>query len=151
MMAAAVSALVGGFALRYGIVNVAPQLLHLWHGSARALEPTPWHVGVVWGLLSVTVLLAVAIPWLLRRQWQLSARQTALAGLVSVLVTAGVALYAFRPEPARADFRLVDVPGFSPEAGRPRGGGVGASIQNRPPPESLRLRTKITGEIPHGR
>jgi protein NrfD len=150
MAAAAVSALVGGFALRYGIVRVAPELLARWGGTPVVTGQTPLgQTAAGLGLVAVTLVLAVAIPWLLRRHWQLSARQTALAGLASLLVTAAVALYAFLPDVARASSQLVTVPGFSPEDGRPRGGGPGASALNRPPPDQpLPRRSKMTGVIP---
>jgi protein NrfD len=152
--AAALAALVGGFALRFGVVRVAPEVLerghHHWQVTHRLPEVDPLWGGVVLaGLLAVTLALAVGIPWLLRQQWRLSARQTALAGLASLLVTVGVALYAFSPATARSVFQFVSLPYFSPEDGRPRGGGFGASESNRP--RHIHLRTKLVGEAAHGR
>jgi protein NrfD len=154
--AAALAALVGGFALRFGVVRVAPELLErgddYWRATYRVLAPDPlWGGAVLAGLLALTLALAVAIPWILRRQWRLSGRQTALAGLASLLVTAGVALYAFSPATARSVFHFVSIPYFSPEDGRPRGGGPGASASNRPQEVHLRTKLKAAGGLPHAR
>jgi hypothetical protein len=48
-------------------------------------------------------------------------------------------------------FERLAIPGFSPEDGRPRGGGVGASLMNHPPPDDIRLRRKVTGMLSHER
>jgi formate-dependent nitrite reductase membrane component NrfD len=147
--AASVCALVGGFALRYGLLKAAPALLDM--GPPVLLQASA--AGALWlsitgiGLLLVTLLLAVLIPWVLKRQWQLDQRQAAVAAAVSVLVCIGVTLYAVRPassQPILEQFRL---PGFSPEDGRPRGGGVGASVLNRP--DDPQPPSKITGVLPH--
>jgi formate-dependent nitrite reductase membrane component NrfD len=131
---AALFALAGGFLLRFGIVNVAPALRRL-EPDAHTYLGTPLATtaaGVA--LIVLTVILALAIPWLLRRHWSLSTRQTGLAGLVSALALAGVLAYAVRSEPAQTFLRL------SPEDGR-RHGDVGASSFNQPQP--LRSNSKI--------
>jgi hypothetical protein len=98
-------------------------------------------------LLVVTLALAVAIPWIVRQQWALTGRQTALAGGVSVLVCVIVTGYALRPETGYPLLDRLTLPGFSPELDRPVGGGPGASAINQP--ANIRLRSKITGTLPH--
>jgi formate-dependent nitrite reductase membrane component NrfD len=129
---AALFALAGGFLLRFGIVSIAPALLHL--PAEQALDSVDQSLYSTWsgqGLLVLTVVLAGAIPVLLRKQWSLDAGPTLLACIASVVVTAGVLFYALGVK----DWRL------SPEEGRARGGGVGASFFNRP--AVIHLRTKI--------
>jgi protein NrfD len=135
-MLAALSALVGGFLLRFGIINVAPALLQL--PAEQSLESLHRSLPGTWpglGLLVLTVVLALAIPALLRKQWALSAASTLLACVASLLVTAGVFCYSFGFSLGEIGWRL------SPEEGRERGGGVGASFYNRP--VVIQPRTKI--------
>jgi protein NrfD len=129
-------ALLGGFLLRFGIINVAPALLHL--PAERSLESLNRSLPSTWpgqGLLVLTIVLAFAIPALLRKQWGLKAGSTALACFASVLVTAGVFCYSFGFSLGAKEW------GLSPEEARERGGGVGASFFNRP--EVIKPRTKI--------
>jgi len=148
ILTGALCALVGGLALRVGILKTAPALLDRWPELTDGAPPGPlWQSFAGIGLLAMTVVLAVAIPWVLRRQWLLTGRQTALAGLASVFVCFGVSLYVLRPEtgyPFLDD--VLAVAGFSPELDRPRGGGPGASELNRPT-ETTR-RSKINGTLP---
>jgi protein NrfD len=133
---AALFALVGGFLLRFGIINIAPALLHL--PAEQSLDSLQRSLPSTWpgmGLLVLTVVLAFAIPALLRKQWRLDGRSTLLAGVASVVVTAGVFCYSFGCSPGEKGWRL------SPEEGRERDGGVGASFYNRP--DVIKLRTKI--------
>jgi formate-dependent nitrite reductase membrane component NrfD len=137
---AALCALIGGFILRFGMVRVGPALLHQFPNVTPAEVDVPlWETWAGKGLLIATLVLAVGIPYVLARKWRLSGSQTALAGVASVLVIAGVSLYSFRAASDRpiADIRL------SPEDERPRGGGVGASASNRP--ETPFLRSKLQG------
>jgi formate-dependent nitrite reductase membrane component NrfD len=125
-------ALTGGFLLRYGIVNTAPALLRL--PPQQTLAETghlPYKSWAVLALIVLTVVLAFGIPAMLHRRWRLDAGPTVLAGMASVAVVAGVFYYSF----ALSDRR------FSPEEDRPRGGGVGASIYNRP--DVIHPRSKI--------
>jgi protein NrfD len=138
---AALFALAGGFLLRYGVVSLAPALLqpldmHLQSVNEPLAGSTP---GIA--LIAVTVLLALAIPMGLHRQWRLSWGWTSLAWGVSALAVGGVLFYSTRPTSPRAMVPIIALVKISPEDGRERGGGVGASIYNRP--ELLRLRTKI--------
>jgi formate-dependent nitrite reductase membrane component NrfD len=132
---AALFALVGGFFLRFGVVNSAPLLLcfppeQTLAEAARA----PYKSWAVLALIALTVVLAFGIPALLRRRWRLDAGPAMLAGLASVAVTAGVLYYSFTVSDRR----------FSPEDDRPRGGGVGASFYNRP--DVIQPRSKIEKE-----
>jgi protein NrfD len=148
MMAAAGCALAGGFALRAGLLKTAPALLDRWREWASETPPGPlWQSAAGIGLLVVTLALAVAIPWIVRQQWNLTGRQTALAGCASVLVCLVVTGYALRPETGYPLLDRLTLPGFSPELDRPVGGGPGASAINRP--ANIRLRSKITGTLPH--
>ena len=144
--AAAVSALVGGFFLRYGIVMVAPALLDAFprddpRDLARQLDAignTPlyqrWQ-GMV--LIALTVGLACVIPLLLRTRWRLAAGPTALACCVSALVVVSVVFYSVQPLANRAGVTLVR----SPEDQREPGVGVGAGMFNRP--NVVRMNTKF--------
>jgi protein NrfD len=141
---AALCALAGGFLLRFGIVQVAPALLHQYPTITPADIDSPlWHSWVGKALLGATVLLGLLIPYVLARRWQFSKTQTALAGAVSLLLLAAVTLHAFSP--ASAHPVLDPLPGMSlsPEYGRERGGGVGASGSNRPAQPFL--RGKLSG------
>ncbi len=151
--AAALAALVGGFALRFGVVRTSPALLAVWqrHWEHTGAAPAPTPLWQTWqglGLLATTAVLAVLIPWALRRHWRLSGAQMSLAGLVSLLVAVGVTAYSFSPDPGRILNPLSAVR-FSPEEGRLRGGGPGASQQNRP--SEIHLRSKLVGNLPHER
>jgi protein NrfD len=130
--AAACFALMGGFLLRFGIVNTAPALLRIPPEQSLAVAGRlPYTSWAVLALIIVTVLLAFGIPALLHKQWRLNAGTTMLASLASVAVTAAVLYYSFA---------VSERPIF-PEAGRVRGGGVGASAHNRP--EVIQPRSKI--------
>ncbi|MBI3409020.1 MAG: polysulfide reductase NrfD [Planctomycetes bacterium] len=130
---AAVCALGSGFILRFSIVRIAPALLHRFpEVKPSDVEFPLWQTNAGKALLVVTLLLAALIPNLLMRKWRLSSGQTALAGAVSILVLAGVANYSASPSPGTPvigpDIRVR----ISPEEGRERGGGPGASNINRP-------------------
>jgi formate-dependent nitrite reductase membrane component NrfD len=146
--AAAVSALVGGFILRYGIVRVAPALLYRFpHLTPNDVDVPLWHTWEGRALLAATLMLALLIPYVLRRRWRLSPGQTALAGAVSLCVVAAVIAYSFNPaagEPVLDPVRCLDP---SPEFARPRGGGPGASDINRP--AQLYFHNRIYKEAAH--
>lgn len=129
---AALSALVGGFLLRFGIVSVAPAILQLPSDEVVSIARRPpfalWQVQL---LLLVTALLACAMPMLLRKHWRFDVGSTLLAFVASAMVATGVAFYSF----GASEWR------FSPEDGRARGGGVGASFFNHP--DHIEPRTKI--------
>jgi formate-dependent nitrite reductase membrane component NrfD len=130
--AASCFALIGGFLLRFGIVNTAPALLRIPPEQSLAVAGRlPYTSWAVLALIIVTVLLAFGIPALLRKQWRLDAGTTMLASLASVAVVGAVFYYSF----ALTERQIF------PEEGRARGGGVGASIQNRP--EVIQPRSKI--------
>jgi formate-dependent nitrite reductase membrane component NrfD len=140
---AALSALAGGFILRYGIVRVGPALLESYpHLTAADVEAPLWQSWEGLALVAVTLALAVLIPWELRRKWKLSAGQTALGGLVSVLVSAAVLFFSLTPASAQPAFNPVSWVRLSPEDGRQRGGGVGASDANRPTTPFVRTKLK---------
>jgi formate-dependent nitrite reductase membrane component NrfD len=149
MALASICGLVGGLALRVGVLKTAPALLdRLPALTGGEVPPPPWHVVSGIGLLVVAVALGIAVPWVLRRKWALSNGGTALAGLVSLLVCLGVIVYTVKPATGQPMLEAFAIPGFSYEDGRERGGGPGASVSNRPDPEELRLRSKVTGTLP---
>jgi protein NrfD len=146
---AAAFALAGGFLLRFGIVRMAPALLAelpRHREQMDTLDAPLWPSPVGIALVGLTAVLAVAIPLMLRKQWRLSWSRTALAGVASLLACGGVLFYAMQPTgaalvlPAVADIKL------SPELDRERGGGVGASVYNRP--KTVPLRVKFTEDAP---
>jgi formate-dependent nitrite reductase membrane component NrfD len=148
IVSGAACVLVGGLALRAGIVKTAPALLESWPDPYRGTPPGPlWQSVAGIGLLVVTVAIAVAIPWILRRQWHLSVPQTGLAGLASVLACVAVAGYVVRPQTDYPLLERLTWPGLFPEQERPRGGGPGASALNQP--DDVELRSKINGTLPH--
>jgi formate-dependent nitrite reductase membrane component NrfD len=145
--AAALSSLVGGFILRYGIVRVSPALLERYpHLTAADVEAPLWQSWEGKALVALTLVLAVLIPYVLRRQWELSGGQTILSGVVSVLVSAAVIFFSLTPASAQPTFDPISWLRISPEDGRPRGGGVGASAANRPATPFLHSKLKEPGE-----
>jgi protein NrfD len=145
-MTAAFAALIGGFLLRYGIVMVAPALLELLAPDeprelARKLDEITdiplFFSGTGAVLILAAIILAGAIPLLLRSHWHLAARQTAFAGVLALLMLIGVFFYSLQPLAERRNATLFR----SPEDHRERGGGVGASLFNRP--DVVRLRSKF--------
>jgi protein NrfD len=149
LAAASVCALAGGFALRYGLLKTAPALLEQFPQQLAHLSHIPWwQRPPIVGLLIVTLILAVGIPLYLKRQWQLTGGQAALAWLASALACTMVFVYTVRPASGYPWLESVTIPGFAPEYERPRGGGVGASASNRPSADELELRSKITGTLP---
>lgn len=140
--AAALFALTGGFILRYGIVRVAPALLQRFPDITPSEVETPlWQSSVGLSLLAVTVVLAVLTPYVLARNWDLSVGQSVLAGTLCVLVMAAVSLYAFSPADVRPlPDRVPPEVSLSPEDQRPRDGGPGASVSNRPAQPFLRSK-----------
>lgn len=129
VMVAGLSALAGGFLLRFGMVRVAPALLQHFPDTTSGADMPLGASTVGLGLLAATLALAVLIPLVLKRRRQLSPFQTALAGMVSLAVLVGVSLYTFTPATAHTSFTPLR---FSPEDERPRDGGPGASSLNRP-------------------
>ncbi|HYT94656.1 MAG TPA: NrfD/PsrC family molybdoenzyme membrane anchor subunit [Gemmataceae bacterium] len=133
--AAAVFALVGGLVLRYGIVKLSPTLLAL-RGQVPVEQltqslVTAWQGAV---LLAGTCLLGLLLVLALQVRFAFSSGQTLAANAALVAIAVVVAFYASAsPETVRA-FRSIGHISVSPEDGRPRGGGVGASAQNRPHP-----------------
>jgi protein NrfD len=150
---AAWSALAGGFMLRFGIVNIAPALLHLLADQPRLSERldalqaplyASW-IGVAFILL--TIVLAAAIPVLLRKQWKLSAGRSAMAYGVSCLVLACLGYYSVQAHSEQTAMHKISRLRISPEDDREVGGGHGASLYNRP--SVVHMRSKITkGETP---
>jgi formate-dependent nitrite reductase membrane component NrfD len=140
--AAALFALAGGFLLRFGMVRVAPALLHAAAGTEADLETPLWASWQGKVLIALTLALAVLIPYVLTRRWQLSIAQTAMAGVVSLLVTVGVVYYSASGASDRAAFHPLGDLRISPEDGRERGGGVGASASNRPVNPFLRSKIR---------
>jgi formate-dependent nitrite reductase membrane component NrfD len=135
-------ALVGGFLLRFGIVNTAPALLRLPPEQALAVAGRlPYKSGAVLALMAVTIVLALGIPVLLRRQWRLDASGTLLTSLASVAVLTGVFFYSFALSGRQHFLEESRVRQLFPEDGRVRGGGVGASPFNRP--DVIQPRSKI--------
>lgn len=147
VLAAALFTLAGGFMLRYGIVRVAPALLHA-HSDVRPgdTETSLWQSVEGKVLLAGTILLAVLIPLILKRNWGLTLRQATLVGMVSVLFTAAVAAYVMRPAGAEPMLDPLSGLNISPEDGRERGGGAGASNINRPHQPLLRSKLNPADE-----
>lgn len=142
---ASLCALAGGFLLRFGIVGVAPAVLHEFpHVTPGDTEGPLWESWAGKSLLAGTLLFAVLMPVILKRRWELRAGQTAIAGLVSVLVMASVALYVFTPTRANAELNPVVGMTISPEDERWRGGGPGASGSNRPTQPFMRSKLSET-------
>jgi len=82
--AAALSSLVGGFLLRFGVIRTPAELLATYDGHPPEIPAVPlWQTWQGVALLAVTVILAVAVPLAIRRVWRLSAGQTALVGVLS--------------------------------------------------------------------
>jgi protein NrfD len=142
MQAAAWSSLAGGLLLRFGIVQTPAEILAQFGGRAPAMPAPLWRTWEGMTLLLMTLVLALAIPLILRQHWQLSTKQTALAGAVSILVMVGVTFLAVQTPSAEGGFDGAPHIRISPEAGRPRGGGPGASRNNRP--STIRMNSKIT-------
>ena len=143
-IAASVCVLVGGYALRFGMLETAPALLEASHEPPR----TPVWLGTALAvaLPVATVILIFAVRWLLAKEWAMTVAQHLTVTLGAALVCAVVIFYAFGWEVGLPEGRL---PGFSPEQDRERGGDVGASALNRPdPPEApLKMRSKIFGWV----
>jgi formate-dependent nitrite reductase membrane component NrfD len=144
-MLAALCALAGGFLLRFGIVRVAPALLHQFPDiTAADLEAPLWQSWLGKALLAGTLLLAMLIPWLLGRRWRLPGGQRLFAAGVSALVIAAVAVYSFSPASRQPVLDPTFGLSLSPEDARPRGGGPGASVSNRPVEPFLRSKLTAT-------
>jgi formate-dependent nitrite reductase membrane component NrfD len=166
-LVAAGFALVGGFLLRYAIVSTPSAVLAHHHAQQpRTLllntlpgkvpdlvarhprEPVELARETLWGtlpgkvLVVCTLLLALLAPVLFRLRLHFSPALAALTGVFSVAVIGGTLFYAFTP-PRAAGPELVSL---SPEEGRPRGGGVGASGLNRPQPTFV-PRNKFEGPV----
>jgi formate-dependent nitrite reductase membrane component NrfD len=138
---AAVFSLVGGLVLRYGIVMLPPALLRGQNVPEALLEQPLWTSwqGVL--LLGCTALLALLVVLGVWRRFHLSAAKVVTAAGAALVVTAAVLFYVgASPDTLRA-FHSVGQFSVSPEDGRQRGGGVGASSLNRPHP--VRPRSKI--------
>ncbi len=161
-------ALVGGFLLRYAIV-MTPSAILAYHRAeqprttlrnelpgrvpdlvarypAEAIElpeRTLWETVPGKALVVCTLLLALLAPLAFRLRLHFSPGLTALTVLFSVGVAAAALFYAFAP-PGEMGPVLVTI---SPEVGRPRGGGVGASGSNRPT-EIVVPHSKLRGAAP---
>ena len=138
--------LAGGFLLRFGMVRTAPVLLqHFSNLDPETLNYPLWQVTEGKVLIGLTVILALAIPVIVRQEWSLSAGATSLAGFASLLVTASVVYYCGQAPGKETDPfpRLL----VSPEDGRVRGGGPGAS--SGPLQGVVQIRSKIHGSAAH--
>jgi formate-dependent nitrite reductase membrane component NrfD len=139
---AALLSLAGGFALRYGLLFAAPALLtHPPHMTSEDLHRPLWEsqAGKILVALTLTLAALLALAVLKRAFWSGIATGIAL-GLVSGLVC----WYTLTTPEDRAHWQLPGWVEISPEADRPRGGGVGASAFNRP--DKLQPPSKITGQ-----
>jgi Ni/Fe-hydrogenase subunit HybB-like protein len=139
---AALLALAGGFALRYGLVFAAPQLLaHPPQMTPEDLQRPLWEsqLGKILVAFTLTVALLLVLA-ILKRSFFVGASLGIGAGLVMALVC----WYTFTRPSDRVELQLPSWAQFSPEAGRPRGGGEGASAFNRP--ANLQPPSKITGQ-----
>jgi formate-dependent nitrite reductase membrane component NrfD len=150
---AAAFALLGGFLLRYAIVMTPPAVLAYHQAdqprsivrntlpghvpdlvarypseTSELTQTTLWETVTGKALVACTLLLALLAPVAFRLRLHFSPRLAALTALFSLVVMGGVFFYAFSP-PGVEGPELVTI---SPEVGRPRGGGVGASGSNRP-------------------
>ena len=148
---AALFGLAGGFMLRFGMVSIAPALLTTMQqhpsDAARAFDLPLFVTLPGAALIALTLVLAVAIPLALRRQWRLPASQTGFACVVSALAVAAVIFYSVQPLSKHPDLLAAAGFSFSPEDRRPPGGGVGASFFNRPVVMVPRSKV-LTGEPP---
>ncbi|MCI0457828.1 MAG: polysulfide reductase NrfD [Gemmataceae bacterium] len=140
VVSAAACALLGGFVLRYAVVMTPPEMLarrHSWSGEVPALSETWAGLALVAG----AVLLAGLVPAVLRLRLGASLGQAAMAGAAALVIVA-MTLWQVLATPAGQPPGPL-LTGFSPEDGRERGGGVGASALNRP--DSMPARTKVKG------
>jgi hypothetical protein len=140
-LAAALCALVGGLALRVGLLQSAPDLLEHW--PALTSSSRFWYTVVGASVALLAVCTALTIPALLNWQRRLTNRQSALVGLAALLFCVAI----FHALSTTVE-QTVSERGlrFSVEDGRERGGGPGASELNRP--DDVPLRSKITGSLP---
>jgi formate-dependent nitrite reductase membrane component NrfD len=138
-------ALVGGFLLRYGIVGTPADLLANGPPADSAEWQRPlwdtWQGKVV---LMVGLLLALVVVLALSRGQVRSMGQGALVG-TAFLLACGMVLFQALAAPAGPE-EARRAPGMviSPEDGRDRGGGPGASGQNLP--ANPQPRSKLYGE-----
>lgn len=139
---AACCALAGGLALRWAVVTLPG---HVYHDSAAwptTDDVAQWHSWPGKVLVLATFALALALPVWWWRQKFLGARSALLVGLAGLLVGGAVLAHALQPWSDLQQHQFA-LPGWFPEDGRPRGGGVGASSSNRP--VTLTPRSKIAG------
>jgi hypothetical protein len=141
--AAAVFSLVGGLLLRYGVVMLPHYLLARGEGIPPELAQRPlWESWLGITLLAATCVLALLVVLAVVRRFDFSPTAVFAAG-GAALATVAVVFFLVSAPPAEARaFPSLGGLRISPEDGRPRGGGVGASGQNRPEPKVL-PRSKI--------
>jgi formate-dependent nitrite reductase membrane component NrfD len=147
---AAACALLGGFLLRWAIVVTPSAVLARYPPDlaatvyrdklANLAQATLWDTLAGKVLVGVALLLAVLGPLAFRLRLGVPRWLTALAGVFSVGVIAAV-LYYGTAAPATGVGQPPALVRVSPEDGRERGGGVGASALNRP--KTMHPRSKI--------
>jgi formate-dependent nitrite reductase membrane component NrfD len=143
---AAGCALVGGLVLRWAVVTLPPHFLNLPRDWPEPADTALWHSWPGKILVLGTFALALLLPLRLKQVVPLRPWPVLLAGCAGLLVGGAVLAYALRPWSERERETPFAWPALSPEDGRPRGGGVGASAANRPEP--LRPRSKIFQAAP---
>jgi formate-dependent nitrite reductase membrane component NrfD len=142
----ALATLAGGFLLRWGIVVTPPEMLaRVAAGPFDLWEQSSWSTAHGKVFLAATVLLALLVPYLFARRLGWSPAQKLCSMAVSLVVIAVVSFYTVTPAAQLREWRSVRLVEFSPENGRPRGGGVGASISNRG--KNLRPRGKFEAMV----
>jgi formate-dependent nitrite reductase membrane component NrfD len=130
-MAAAVSALIGGLVLRYSILHTPGELLTGHHSPTSDLDSlaTIW----TWALVGVMLILLVVFCVALYRRVGPSRVSAFLVVVFFVLTGALLVVHASTTYDERQAFWSKLGLNLSPEVGRTRGGGDGASGLNHPP------------------
>jgi formate-dependent nitrite reductase membrane component NrfD len=150
LLTAAGSALLGGFLLRYAIVTIPPALLHFGTSLTREQLRQPLIQTVPgWVFLGGMVVFAILIPPFLDRRMLLNFRDRLAVWIISAAVCLTALAYTFRGTSTEAGTPAAWLR-ISPEDGRQRDGGPGASGLNRPWSGHPRSRVfgvgKVSGE-----
>jgi formate-dependent nitrite reductase membrane component NrfD len=136
------AALIGGLALRVGMLEAGPSLLARWADSPP--EVNFWLLALA---AVVAALIAMSAAYVLRSRVRIRLGALVMAaGVIVVLVIVAGSNDALFSNELGADHPFLErfaYPWLSPEDGRPRDGGAGASPLNRP--TQPHLRTKIPG------
>jgi hypothetical protein len=138
---AAVLVLAGGFLMRYGVVNTPPALLALGSDALAVNWDEPlWSFWQGQALLVGTIVLGAVLAVALHLRGRRTVASALLTGGAAVLTCAAVTHFTFesvRPGWGRPRGSWLVL---SPEDGRERGGGAGASLLD---PDDVTPRSKL--------